>query len=50
MDRLIRKDKALYKSKLRKVKRKPRKKENKNQKMNNSKPSVAYRLVKRILK
>ena len=50
MDRLIRKDKALYKSKLRKVKRKPRKKEKKNQKMNNSKPGVVDRLVKRILK
>lgn len=37
MDRLIHKDKILYKSKLRKVKRKPTKKQKENQKMNNSK-------------
>lgn len=50
MDRLIRKDKILYKSKLRKAKRKPRKKQKKNQKMNNSKPGVVERLVKRVIK
>jgi hypothetical protein len=50
MDRLIYKDKALYKSKLRKVKRKPTKKQKKNQKMNNSKSGVVERLVKRVLK
>ena len=50
MDRLIRKDKNLYKSKLRKFKRKPRKKQKKNQKMDSSKPGVVQRLVKRVLK
>lgn len=50
MDRLIIKDKILYKSKLRKVKRKPRKKQKKNQKMNNSKSGVVERLVKRVLR
>ena len=50
MDRLIHKDKILYKSKLRKFKRKPTKKQKKNQKMNNSKSGVVERLVKRILK
>lgn len=50
MDRLIRKDKILYKSKLRKVKRKPRKKQKKNHKMDTSKPGVVNRLVKRVLK
>ena len=50
MDRLIRKDKILYKSKLRKPKRKPNKKQKKNEKMDSSKPSVVERLVKRVLK
>ena len=50
MDRLIHKDKILYKSKLRKFRRKPSKKQKKNQKMNNSKSGVVERLVKRILK
>lgn len=50
MDRLIRKDRNIYKSKLRKFKRKPRKKQKKNQKMDSSKPGVVERLVKRVLK
>lgn len=50
MDRLIRKDRILYKSKLRKSKRKPKKKQKKNQKLDSSKPGVVDRLVKRILK
>jgi len=50
MDRLIRKDRILYKSKLRKFKRKPKKKQKKNQKLNSSKPGVVERLVNRLLK
>ncbi len=50
MDRLIRKDRILYKSKLRKLKCKPKKKQKKNQKINSSKPGVVERLVKRVLK
>jgi len=50
MDRLIRKDRILYKSKLRKFKRKPRKKQKKNQKMDSSKPGVVERLVKKVLR
>lgn len=50
MDRLIRKDRILYKSKLRKLKRKPKKKQKKNQKFNSSKPGVVERLVKRVLR
>lgn len=50
MDRLIRKDRILYKSKLRKFKRKPKKKQKKNQKLDSSKPGVVERLVNRVLK
>jgi len=50
MDRLIRKDRVLYKSKLRKFKRKPKKKQKKNQKLDSSKPGVVERLVNRVLK
>ncbi|MEW6624647.1 MAG: hypothetical protein AB1420_16235 [Bacillota bacterium] len=50
MDRLIRKDRILYKSKLRKVKRKPRKKQKKNQKLSSSKPGVIERVVNRVLR
>jgi hypothetical protein len=50
MDRLIRKDRILYKSKLRKSKRKPKKKQKKNKKMDSSKPGVVNRLVDRVLK
>lgn len=50
MDRLIRKDRILYKSKLRKLKRKPKKKQKKNQKLDSSKPGVVERLVKRVFK
>jgi hypothetical protein len=50
MDRLIRQDRILYKSKLRKTKRKPNKKQKKNQKLDSSKPGIVERLVKRVLK
>ncbi|ACV63936.1 hypothetical protein Dtox_3194 [Desulfofarcimen acetoxidans DSM 771] len=50
MDRLIRKDRILYKSKLRKSKRKPKEKQKKNKKMDSSKPGVVNRLVDRVLK
>jgi len=50
MDRLIRKDRILYKSKLRKFKSKPKKKQKKNVKLNSSKSGVVERLVKRVLK
>lgn len=50
MDRLIRKDRILYKSKLRKFKHKPKKKQKKNQKLDSSKPGVVERLVNRVLK
>ncbi|MEW8987634.1 MAG: transposase, partial [Bacillus sp. (in: firmicutes)] len=50
MDRLIRMDRILYKSKLRKHKRKPRKKQKKNKKYDSSKPGVVERVVNRVLK
>jgi hypothetical protein len=50
MDRLIRKDRILNKSKLRKSKRKPKTKQKRNQRMDSSKPGVVERLVKRVLK
>ncbi len=50
LDRLIRKDRILYKSKLRKFKRKPKKKCKKNQKLKSSKQGIVERLVNRVLK
>ncbi|MDI3535203.1 MAG: hypothetical protein PWQ82_1568 [Thermosediminibacterales bacterium] len=50
MDRLIRKDKLLYKSNIRKRRRKPKNKQKKNQKYDSSKPGVVNRLVNRVIK
>jgi hypothetical protein len=50
MDRLIRQDKILHKSKLRKRRRKPKSKQRKNHKMDSPKTTLTERLVKRIMK
>jgi hypothetical protein len=50
MDRLIRQDKILHKSKLRKRRRKPKSKQKKNRKMDSPPTTLTERLVKRVLK
>ncbi|NSW92800.1 MAG: transposase [Firmicutes bacterium] len=50
MDRLIRKDRALHKSNLRRFRRKPKSKQKKNQKMDSPPTTLTERLVKRVLK
>lgn len=50
MDRLIRQDKILHKSKLRKRRRKPKSKQKKNHKMDSPSTTLTEKLVKRVLK
>lgn len=50
MDRLIRKDRALLKSNLRRFRRKPKSKQKKNQKMDSPPTTLSERLVKRVIK
>lgn len=49
MDRLIRKDRALHKSNLRRFRRKPKSKQKKNQKMDSPSATLTERLVKRVI-
>ena len=50
MDRLIRKDRALHKSNLRRFCRKPKSKQKKHQKMNSPSTTLTERLVNRVIK
>ena len=50
MDRLIRKDRILHKSSLRRSRRKPKSKQKKNQKMDSPSTTLSERLVNRIIK
>lgn len=50
MDRLIRKDRALHKSNLRRFRRKPKSKQKKHQKMDSPPTTLSERLVKRVIK
>jgi len=50
MDRLIRKDRVLHRSNLRRFRRKPKSKQKKNRKMDSPPTTLTERLVKRVIK